>query len=533
MKKLCKKVWQYVEGLNGLLLIIYAACIVVTQAFLDSSARSLFLRWAFLGVIACAVLCPLVLRRVRKLTVCNESESRFLVADKTWKTLFFLLPFLAFAIRYVAYYPGGMSNDTINQYAQVVSGQYNDWHPVIQTLLAIKLPLLLTGGWIGSVTLLQIIAFSLVIGYCLCTVKEYAGTGYAAASLLFILINPTIANNIMFPWKDVTFAMGALVLVCYALRIYRTKGQWLKKPLHLALFAVVSALTALVRHNGVLFVAPLVIAAVLCVSWKRALAVCLSILVLVCGIQYPLYSALQVEKPDQRQVETLGLPMTVIGAAVTYTPDALDEDILEFAYRVAPRQVWESKYEYGNYNEVKWDPETDNTVIEEYGTKEVISMALRCIRQSPTVSLKALIKLTNVVYSVSDDQAYYELPRIQSNSYGLSTQGIGLLQRLNYLYTRLTTLLLPHLVLYVGMMHLVLLVGILAKFVLSKWRDWKKILFILPVFCYNFGSALLLTGAADSSRLFFYTFLLMPVLLIFIFGKEKEGSADAAVCESV
>ena len=39
---------------------------------------------------------------------------------------------------------------------------------------------------------------------------------------------------------------------------------------------------------------------------------------------------------------------------------------------------------------------------------------------------------------------------------------------------------------------------------------------------YNFGSTLLLTGYDDAHRFFFYTYLLMPVLLVFLYKKNDD-----------
>ena len=46
---------------------------------------------------------------------------------------------------------------------------------------------------------------------------------------------------------------------------------------------------------------------------------------------------------------------------------------------------------------------------------------------------------------------------------------------------------------------------------------------------YNFGTTLLLTGAEDSYRFFYYTFLLVPVLLIILFKKINDGGVDEIV----
>ena len=95
--------------------------------------------------------------------------------------------------------------------------------------------------------------------------------------------------------------------------------------------------------------------------------------------------------------------MTIIGAVVTHTPEALDEETREFAYKVAPKEVWEEKYKDGSYNAVKWDDRTNNNVIEEYGTQKVISMMFKSINASKCVALTSLIKLTDANYSLTDD----------------------------------------------------------------------------------------------------------------------------------
>ena len=112
------------------------------------------------------------------------------------------------------------------------------------------------------------------------------------------------------------------------------------------------------------------------------------------------------------------------------------------------------------------------------------------------------------------------------NSFGITSQGIPALKSANYIITDAVFHFFPMLVMYIGSMHLLLLVAILAKCRLNKWKDWKKILIVLPLFVYNFGTALLLTGAEDSTRFFYYTFLLMPVLLVFLFTKKEKMIPD-------
>ncbi len=55
----------------------------------------------------------------------------------------FGIPMILLGVYYVAFYPGGIIIDSFNQWYQVQTGVYVDWHPVVHTLLFMKLPSLI------------------------------------------------------------------------------------------------------------------------------------------------------------------------------------------------------------------------------------------------------------------------------------------------------------------------------------------------------------------------------------------------------
>lgn len=376
-------------------------------------------------IVLSVIVCPKIIRFILKISIKqSELNNRNNKSQVFLKLAFYLIPFCLFFVYYLAYYPGGFSPDSISQYTQVINNQYSDWHPVIQTLFAFKLPLALSGGWIGSIVLFQIICFSAVLGYSFNTIFKFTNLKYTVLSMIFVLLNPQVGYITMYPWKDISFAIGALLLLTYSLRIYFTKGDWLKKPINIVLFIITASLTTLFRHNALLFTIPLIIVVLFYIVKKRTLiiglVICLCILLLCLGVKFPLYFAIGVASPDKRQIETLGLPMTIIGAVVTHTPEALDEETREFAYKVAPKEVWEEKYKDGSYNAVKWDDRTNNDVIEEYGTQKVISMMFKSVNASKCVALTSLIKLTDASYSLTDDYDNFIYPGIAENECGIS-----------------------------------------------------------------------------------------------------------------
>lgn len=530
MKSAVRKFWNYIEGINGLLLILYSFFIFFTFAFVALGDQKYLPRWTFLIVVLSVALCPVLLKAVRRLDVDRWLTCPFDsgLNEIRWRVLYFAVPLVLFLAKFFIYYPGAMTADSFDQYGQVLSGQYNDWHPVMQTLFSFWIPLTLTGGWIGSISLFQVLVFSLSLSYTLLSVRKYTNNRVALIMMLYVLLNPETSNIALFPWKDVPFAIGAMLLLTLALHIWFTNGEWIRNPWHLVSFVILWVCTTLFRHNALLFTVPFLVAVFFLITKKTALILCVGASVLVVGIKFPLYSVLDVKSPDKRNVESLGLPMTVIGAAVTYAPERLDDDILEFAYQVAPREVWEQNYRYGNFNNVKFHFLTEKWVIERYGPKKILNMMIRCFQKAPVESLKGFIKLTETVYSVCDDYKYMDIPVIGQNEYGIYQQGIPALQNVNEKVTRAVFNLFPRSFMYIGSMHLILLIVILAKCRLNKWKDWKKILMVIPLFVYNYGTALLLTGAFDSSRFFFYTFLLTPILLVILLVNKKERTAASA-----
>ena len=504
-------------SIQEIMLAVYVIGILMAQVILGNTSKRDLLSPLYLIVFASLVICPIVLKWAKGLTI-GTDQSR----TKMETALYFLVPLAVLLVYYAASYPGYFPSDSVDQYQQAVNGTYNDWHPAMQTILTFTLPLTLTGGWVGSIILFQIVLFTCAVGYALVTIRLYTNRRFAVLAMLYIVLNPQTGAFVMHPWKDMTFAIGALLLVSFAIRIFMTKGEWLRSVGSMALFSLILALTTLVRHNAVLFTAPLMIAILVYARRRQAVIVCIASLILFSIVKFPVYSLLDVEAPGKRKVELLGLPMTVIGAVVQNTPERLDPETREFAYAVAPPEVWEEKYVYGSYNQVKWDKRTNNHVIEEYGVVNVLRMMAKSVKASPGNALRGLIALTDPVYSITNIQDPVNIPGTGRRLPGTEEDGIPALKTVLRRCAKLCVYL-PHLLGCLGALHLALLVLVLAKCGRGALSPWVTVLFILPVFCYNFGTALLLTGFADAARFFYYTFLLFPSLLVFLL---RGGTAE-------
>jgi len=528
---------------NKIVLGLYLSFILISQIIADPKMCGSYLVIGAVILVAVSFfVSPYIIKFFSGLSVQDKPHiERF--SPVKLRLIFYGIPFFILLMYYFAYYPGGFINDSLAQFYQYFYSDYNDWHPVLHTLLAFTLPLKLTHGWIGSIILFQILIMTAALGYSFETIHEYAGKAYVIGSMVYVLCNPLLAISVN-AWKDTSFAIGTLLLMTFALRIVGSKGEWMRKPVNMALFVGVIVFTTLLRHNAVLFTVPLLLAVFFQVSRKRFLCLLVACAALFALIKGPLYSAVGVERhTERRQIETVGLPLNVIGAAVTYTPDALDRDILDFAYGIAPAEIWEEYYELGNINIIKWgtqnniDDYVDIDYVDEYSVSEILDMMMRCFKASPDVCARSLVKLTEGVYTVTDDHFVLIEPYIDENYFGIGVPGIGIdnYLGLNKPSTRGNVLtsffygtryfvkqFCPHVFLYYGVAVLAVIITVCSKTRLGKLKDWKVILFAIPLLAYDFGTALLLTGSNDSPRYFYFTVLILPVLLVFFYMNGKN-----------
>ena len=149
----------------------------------------------------------------------------------------------------------------------------------------------------------------------------------------------------------------------------------------------------------------------------------------------------------------------------------------------------------------------------------------KCFKLSPQASFDALFALTDVVYGFETGLEGEIGAEIVDNDYGIAYTDTRS-EACNMLVNTYTSLINRTVFKYVrtyGVILLVLLVVVLSRLKFNSWKSWKKAFMIVPIFCYDFGTMLLLTGA--DSRFFFITFLVVPLIIVFTLSKgENENN---------
>ena len=426
--------------------------------------------------------------------------------------------FVIMMVWYMAYYPGSFSLDSLSQYGQVMEEEYNDWHPVLHTLVFFALPIRITGE-VSAIVLFQMVYFSILLGYLGMIIGEYIGVKQAFISLAYILLNPYTGHIMLYPWKDVGFALAGLLCMCMVFEFYYLNDAWCQKTWKMILWGIVIACSTLFRHNAVLFTGTLLIALFFNLKRKYWLQLTITVLVVLVIVKGPVYYFLEVEQPGSRVAETMGLPLTVIGNVATETPERLDEELNEFVYAMATLDEWKRNYVCGNFNSIKWAG-ADLSIVEEKGYSGVIQLMFKCFQYSPKASFKALFLLTDTVYGIENGLEGNVGNAITDNDYGIKYAGNETLKKFVDAYSvMIDKSILRYLRTY-GVVILAMLLAILGKLNWKSWLSWKKTLLLLPIFIYDFGTMLFLSG--PDSRFFFITFLVCPlVVLLALYQREK------------
>lgn len=516
-----QKISAYLKERNAIFLVLYLFFIILAHFFTVMAGRFLPPHFGFKCILIVAfliVLCQFILNKVRGLKVLIKKRNIAKKEKVLWFTAFFAVSFGILVRWYLAYYPGAFSSDALYQYEQALSGQYNDRKPILQTLITFTLPLKLTGR-ADAIVLFQVVEYSCVLAYMAFIMWKYTGLHIALPALLYTLLNPVTGNIVVCPWKDVTFAMFAVLLMTFGLQVHITDGKWLKSKRNLLFLVLVFTIATIVRHNGILFTAPLLLAILIRTDRKKVIGILISCLICMGLIKGCWYPFLSVEEQWYPKTRVLGVPMTILGNAVQEVPESFDEETLAFMYNVATEDMWNDVYQSGNFNSIKWV--SNQAVIDEAGIREVSAMALRTLFRTPGPALKGFFELTDMVYGLNSELDWGIYPYLRENNLGLEAHELCEKGHLDDYTDFSRKKVIKYFFWYVGVVNLLIVIAVLGKCRFTAKDDWKKILFALSILFYNFGTMLMLSG--NEFRYFYLNYPLCPILLLILFGEKAAG----------
>lgn len=146
-------------------------------------------------------------------------ESVILTGElKNYKNGIFIC-ILGFAATFFAFYPGFMSWDSMNQYEQALSGEYNDWQPPVMAVFWSILNMISRGPQLMLAFHLTLYWASFLILYV--TYKKRGSR--LAVYFPLVAFSPFLLNTVGVIWKDVGLAVSWTF--CIALLIYCSSSR--------------------------------------------------------------------------------------------------------------------------------------------------------------------------------------------------------------------------------------------------------------------------------------------------------------------
>ena len=237
----------------------------------------------------------------------TEIGSKTIRPRHRFSWLLYSLPMIAvWGFFLLTFFPGMMSPDSNNQWNQLLSGQFNNAHPVFHTLSM----WLITRIWLtpAAVAIVQILFLSLTIAWGIRLLEEHGLPFWGSWLLAAIFaISPLNANMVIILWKDIPYSTSLFLFSLLVLKIVLTRGEWLQKRFAWVWLGLVSLFITSFRHNGL----PIPIVTILFLLvfyrkwWKPLIEAFVLTTILYAVIQGPFYRALNVEKPGISQFEFL------------------------------------------------------------------------------------------------------------------------------------------------------------------------------------------------------------------------------------
>jgi hypothetical protein len=343
----------------------------------------------------------------------------------------------------LAFWPGLMSPDSLDQWWELRKAEFHDAHPAIHTMLM----WLVTRVWMSpaAIALAQIVALAGVLGWGLSRLRTLGMPFWLVwATAAAFALSPVNYRMVITLWKDIPFSIAMLALVVLLVQIIVTDGQWLRRRMSWLVLGLVVALASLMRHNGIpaAFGALLPLPVFYRRHWWRvglALATAGACVLLVRG---PLYNVVGVKgvvglsKYRRAALESVsGSTIAHLAAHVAYsTPLEADERAL--LERIAPLSKWRQYYDPLRRDRLR--ALTRNPADPEYVKShrdEISELCERLGRRNPRAVLRHYYWRTSFVWRIAHrHNSYYsralgnryegEILTICSNKQGLEPQPI-------------------------------------------------------------------------------------------------------------
>lgn len=448
-----------------------------------------------------------------------------------WSSLLILLlslivPTTVFILFLIALFPGNMTVDSVEQWQQIITYKFNDWHPVMHTVFNLVMSKIWNSP--AMVVLAQIVIMVAVYFWGIKTMERLGVSKIILAiAILFFSFYPANGFMIVTLWKDILYSIMLMWMTIILVNVVFTKGKWIESKVNLVIFCINSLGVMFFRHNGILTF--LAVVAVLCIFYIkniRSWAILgISVFAIYFAVTGPIFNLMGVTRGVS--TEAMGIPMQMV-AAVIQKDGVMTQEQKDYFFKVLPEGVWKEKYHPYITNPLKFDKSFNYRVLVN-NKGELIKKWLEVVKQNPEITTEAYLKHTSMIwriYPMKDSFTYTTTPGIIDNDIGLKQTIISekltnnILELFHYSKdndTNLVRFWRPAVWLYLS-----ILAGIIIAFKLG----YKSLILLVPLLS-NSAAFMIATPSSDY-RYQYANLLIALVLLPLSTISKKKGYASEA-----
>lgn len=325
----------------------------------------------------------------------NQNGEHLGFYDSYWK--YILLYSTVIFIYFIAYYPGIMVVDSVNQWNQIHHAYpWNNWHPIGHTAV-----LWLTSKiWDNpaSFVILQSIVYVTLFSYFATLLKQYSGKKWVGY-LFFVLtaIVPFFPLQAMILVKDTLFTYAFVFFGLALFQTVRTHGQWLHKPLAFV-FTLLSVMgISLWRSNGIPIVIVMCLLTIIILGIKKYWR--LIIIMVIAIISYfvingPIITNFHVFEPSK--TESYGM-LIQVDAGIIHDKGSLNLQQQQYFSKLMNNKNIAS-YQPTNIDAIKFGPGFDAKLLNN-DTGKFKKESISLIKSNKIKALKAYKAQTAILWN--------------------------------------------------------------------------------------------------------------------------------------
>jgi hypothetical protein len=268
-----------------------------------------------------------------------DTRTKHADASNQWKIykhpiIFWPIIFVCFLPCFLAYFPGLLSYDAVNQTQQVIGIiSVSKFHPPLHTFiwwLCVNLEEIIGiyGSSLCVYAIVQMIVFSGSLAYIVkFLIQRKVNNWIIMLSIIYLALNPTFAIFSVSMTKDIYFASFFIFYTIELIKMICQKSAYFDSKINIVRFILVSVICCLFRNNMiyVYVLAGFIIFFALKGCRKKLLLIEVGSIFLFFLIYQGLYTILNVQPGESK--EKLSIPMMQMARVMVYHGDEIDQTV--------------------------------------------------------------------------------------------------------------------------------------------------------------------------------------------------------------